>query len=62
MLLGAPTAAPALDPNPVAALIVARATALRSADTATALATRDGFAQLGCPYQAARTLLLATGR
>jgi hypothetical protein len=62
VLLGAPTAAPALEPNPVATLIVARAAALRSGDTAAALATRDGFAQLGCPYQAARTLLLANGR
>ena len=62
VLLGAATAEPALEPNPVATLIVARAAALRSADTAAALATRDGFAQLGCPYQAARTLLLANGR
>ena len=59
VLHGAPTAEPRRTSNPVVTLIVARASALRSADTAAALATRAGFAQLGCPYQATRTFLLA---
>ncbi|WP_245956120.1 LuxR C-terminal-related transcriptional regulator [Nonomuraea fuscirosea] len=47
--------------NPVAAAIVRRAEALLDGDEETLIATADAFAAAGCPYQSARTLVLAGG-
>ncbi|AXE24841.1 ATPase [Streptomyces globosus] len=48
--------------NPVATALADRAQALLDGDRQRLLATADAFAAAGCPYQAARTLLLAGGR
>jgi predicted ATPase/DNA-binding CsgD family transcriptional regulator len=45
--------------NPVAGAIVRRAEALLDGDRAALLATAETFDAAGCPYQSARTLLLA---
>jgi predicted ATPase/DNA-binding CsgD family transcriptional regulator len=45
--------------NPVCAAIVERAAALLDGDRSRLIATVDAFVAAGCPYQAARTLLLA---
>ncbi|MBF6469750.1 ATPase [Nocardia beijingensis] len=47
--------------NPVAGAIVERAEALLSEDHERLLATADAFETAGCPYQAARTRVLAGG-
>ncbi|MEU2176889.1 LuxR C-terminal-related transcriptional regulator [Nocardia sp. NPDC019219] len=47
--------------NPIAGAIVERAEALLSADHERLLATADAFEAAGCPYQAARTRVLAGG-
>lgn len=47
--------------NPVAAAIVRRAEALLDGNTEALLATADAFDAAGCPYQSARTMLLAGG-
>lgn len=47
--------------NPVAEAIAARAHALASADPDALLATARSFADSGCPYQHARTLVLVGG-
>ncbi|MEU8354472.1 LuxR C-terminal-related transcriptional regulator [Nonomuraea sp. NPDC048882] len=47
--------------NPVASAIVHRAQALLGGDGEALVATADAFAAAGCPYQSARTLLLAGG-
>ncbi len=47
--------------NPVATAQVDRAEALLDGDPRRLLATADAFGTAGCPYQAARTLLLAGG-
>ncbi|CAL9342488.1 hypothetical protein SUDANB120_00296 [Streptomyces sp. enrichment culture] len=48
--------------NPVATALTDRAQALLDGDRQGLLATADAFTTAGCPYQAARTLLLAGGR
>ncbi|MFJ9789650.1 ATP-binding protein [Streptomyces globosus] len=48
--------------NPVATALADRAQALLDGDPQRLLATADAFTAAGCPYQAARTLLLAGGR
>ncbi len=48
--------------NPVATAIVRRADALLSEDREELLASGAAFAAAGCPYQAARTLVLAGGQ
>ncbi|MFI6630652.1 LuxR C-terminal-related transcriptional regulator [Nonomuraea fuscirosea] len=47
--------------NPVAAAIVRRAEAVLDNDGEALVATADAFAAVGCPYQSARTLVLAGG-
>ncbi|MFG1611466.1 ATP-binding protein [Nonomuraea wenchangensis] len=47
--------------NPVAEALVARAAAVLDGDRDALLATADAFDAAGCPYQSARTLLLAGG-
>ncbi|MFE5522279.1 ATP-binding protein [Streptomyces virginiae] len=47
--------------NPVATALVERATALLDADGQRLLATASVFEAAGCPYQSARTLILAGG-
>ncbi|QYC40941.1 Putative HTH-type transcriptional regulator [Nonomuraea coxensis DSM 45129] len=47
--------------NPVAEALVARAGAVLDGDREALLATADAFDAAGCPYQSARTLLLAGG-
>jgi hypothetical protein len=47
--------------NPVASAIVERAEALLGGDQKRLLATADAFDAAGCPYQSARTLVLAGG-
>jgi hypothetical protein len=47
--------------NPIAGAIVERAEALYDNDQERLLATADAFEAAGCPYQSARTLLLAGG-
>ena len=47
--------------NPIAGAIVERAEALLDNDQERLLATADAFEAAGCPYQSARTLLLAGG-
>ncbi|WP_326627360.1 LuxR C-terminal-related transcriptional regulator [Nonomuraea fuscirosea] len=47
--------------NPVAAAIVRRAEAVLDNDGEALVAVADAFAAAGCPYQAARTLVLAGG-
>ena len=47
--------------NPVASAIVERAEALLGGDRKRLLATADAFDAAGCPYQSARTLVLAGG-
>lgn len=59
VLRGEQTPEPHLSANPVARVIVERARALREGDADAVLATREGFSQLGCPYQADRTVRLA---
>ena len=66
VLAGSPVAAARLaeartivDGNPVAGAIVDRAEALLHADEKRLLATADAFDAAGCPYQSARTLVLA---
>ncbi|HKE75973.1 MAG TPA: LuxR C-terminal-related transcriptional regulator [Acidimicrobiales bacterium] len=48
-------------PNPIAAAIVDRATALAAADKARLVAVANTLAEAGCPYQWARTMILAGG-
>jgi hypothetical protein len=47
--------------DPLAGALVGRAEALLAGDRAGLLATEAAFAAAGCPYQAARTLVLAGG-
>jgi hypothetical protein len=47
--------------NPIASTIVDRAAALARGDLAGVRALAPAFDQAGCPYQAARTLVLAGG-
>ncbi|MGH9262382.1 MAG: ATPase, partial [Acidimicrobiales bacterium] len=47
--------------NPIATAIVHRADALLGQDRTQLLAAAAAFAAAGCPYQAARTLILAGG-
>ncbi|MEV6488779.1 ATPase, partial [Actinoplanes sp. NPDC051633] len=47
--------------NPVAEALVERAAALLDGDEQRLLATADALEVAGCPYQSARTLLLAGG-
>ncbi|WP_116950536.1 ATP-binding protein [Jiangella endophytica] len=68
VLAGRPDAAgrlaaarPVVDGNPVAGAIVERAFALLDDDRDRLLATAAAFEAAGCPYQQARTLLLAGG-
>jgi predicted ATPase/DNA-binding CsgD family transcriptional regulator len=53
------TARPLVAGNPVATAIVDRATALADGDHAGVLAVTAAFDSAGCPYQQARTLILA---
>ncbi len=48
-------------PNPIAAAVVARAAALAAGDTAALVRVADTVAEAGCPYQWARTMILAGG-
>ncbi|MEU4517025.1 ATPase, partial [Nonomuraea wenchangensis] len=48
--------------NPVAEALVARAAAVLDGDRDALLATAEAFDAAGCPYQSARTLLLAGGK
>ena len=48
--------------NPIATAIVQRAEALLGQDRKQLLATVAAFDAAGCPYQAARTLILAGGK
>jgi hypothetical protein len=68
VLAGTPDAAarissarPIAAPNPIAAAVVARAAALAAADKAALVAVADTLAEAGCPYQWARTMILAGG-
>jgi hypothetical protein len=54
-------ATPLVAGNPIATALVERSAALLDDDRARLLATEAAFTAAGCPYQAARTLLLAGG-
>jgi predicted ATPase/DNA-binding CsgD family transcriptional regulator len=48
-------------PNPIAAAVVDRASALAAADKPRLVAVANTLAEAGCPYQWARTMILAGG-
>jgi hypothetical protein len=54
-------ARPLVAPNPIAAAMVERAAALAAGERDRLVEVAAPLAQAGCPYQAARTLILAGG-